>query len=200
MKNYRSIFSLIIVCFVLISCKKNSSSPQDDFPVDLKGPYIAMKVDGKWWVAEGNKLSKGSIELMSYPFSEKGTYVLLIGSEKSSNNFVSAQETFRISFNLKEAVKVRRYSLPLEAGDYSDPFQIDLGQWVAQGDGGSQLVSYASNNSYDKTGLPFEVHISRTAVDINNPGIIYLSGTFSGQLRKADGSVVYITEGKFALD
>jgi hypothetical protein len=183
---------VVLVSFTLTSCSDDDTNSNVNIN-EISGSYISMKVDGELWVSEKSKMGSQSnfFDTEIIGFSNADYYQLNVQGI-ATNNFQSEKSAFLLKFDLDEP-NSGTYSLPID-GDFDNFFQIDLGQWQPNGTGFS-LIQYATNNDYVETDLPFNV----TVTEITPlPNLKYsISGTFEGELKKEDGTIVRITEGVF---
>ena len=196
-----SIQPLIIFLFVLFgSCSKDSeNNPDIDQPEKLIAPYITMKIDGKLWTSEKSKEAGFFyFDLNTDKYGNVNKFLVNIRGT-NTNEFTQDQDFFAINFDLLSPTEIKKYELPLLDGTESLNYFVQLGHWKKESDNSSSLIPYAVNQ-YHKPAGPFKVNITALTPDAKTQNLKYLSGTFEGDLKKEDGTLVKITEGKFVWE
>ncbi|WP_156307485.1 hypothetical protein [Sphingobacterium endophyticum] len=196
-----SIQPLIIFLFVLFgSCSKDSeNNPDIDQPEKLIAPYITMKIDGKLWTSERSKEAGFFyFDLNTDKYGNVKKFLVNIRGT-STNEFTQDQDFFAINFDLLSPTEIKQYELPLLDGTESLNYFVQLGHWKKESDNSSSLIPYAVNQ-YHKPAGPFKVNITALTPDAKTQNLKYLSGTFEGDLKKEDGTLIKITEGKFVWE
>ena len=193
-----SIQPIIIFLFVLIvSCSKDSeNNPDIDQPEKLIAPYISMKIDGKLWTSERSKEAGFFyFDLNTDKYSNVNKFLVNIRGT-NTNEFAQEQDFFAINFDLLSPAEVKQYELPVVDETESLNYFVQLGHWEKESDNSSSLIPYAVNQ-YHKPAGSFKVNIIALTPDSKTQNLKYISGTFEGDLKKEDGTLVKITEGKF---
>ena len=186
----------IAVVLLLSACSKDSGTdPDRRIPEDLTAPYIAMKVDGKWWISEKSKNPKGFFSVTSLKSSNTPQHSITLHAT-STNNFDKKFESLVLSLNIPAQVKVGTYTFPMGNNDYS----ILMGYFVPIENSKTTVLQEEASSVLKKPAGPFKINITYTKIYPNAPHQTFIKGTFEGQLKKNDGTVLKITEGHFASE
>lgn len=189
------LFSLLFLFLALFvsSCSKDDELDDDEEP-DINVPYISMKVDGELWLSEAPDPIDAYFEMGCHKFDNVDRYVSHIAG-RNSNDFSDDRDYFIIRFDTPKMVSLGTYTFPLN-DNWNAAFSIDFGTWVKENETTSNLVIYADNSNYNRKG-PFKVTINKVIPIKGETNRAYISGSFEGELKKPDGTIVKISEGKF---
>lgn len=185
----------IFMSLVLGSCSKDSdATPDQKIPDDLSVPYIAMKVDGKWWISEKSKMDKTITFYVSGMKSGNTNDYSINLHASSTNNFEKDFEVFSGRWSIPAMVKVGTYNFPI-SNNYS--YVTQMGYYKPIEGSNTKILEKTAESENKFPGGPFKINITQAKILPNTPNQAFIQGTFEGLLKKKDGTVVKITEGHF---
>jgi len=191
MKKRKALFALLLCTLILgtlNSCDKKEKVEDKsiDIPQTSK-PYIKMKVNGEWWVADGAGSPKPMVgtylnDPPNYPVDISGTNT----SNHDSLVFLS------IIIQLGVQLEIGTYNAVTSSAITYFGFGL-----AKQGSGTGTYEGAYENYKGMVNPLPFTITINKIAPSTIAP-YHFIEGTFEGQMADVNGNIITITEGEFA--